>query len=222
MSAPQSGDYSTVYIGGTGAEFAQWGHFLGLAEDVDTGNQIHTDNAFVFSGNIAVNGLSAAQYGEEIAGIVAHEIGHLIGTELAHPVIAGNPLTAVAAVGDPIPDEVKDALIGTATNPGGLQKLFDLGKSINLPAVQTRSGLDKSVAQLLPSTPSRTAAGSDIGLFDGGDANLPGPARQFRRTICGTDDQRFELTPICGSCSLLRRISALATALSGTARAASA
>src|SRR6266545_2752138 len=125
---PQSGDYSTVYIGGTGAEFATWGHFLGLAEDVDTGNQVHTDNAFVFSGNIAVNGLSATQYGEEIAGIVAHEIGHLIGTEPEHPVLAGNPLTAVAAVGDTIPDTVKGALIGTATNPGGgLQKLFDLG-----------------------------------------------------------------------------------------------
>ncbi len=114
---PQSGDYSTVYIGGTGAEFAQWGHFLGLAEDVDTGNQLHTDNAFVFSGNIAMNGLSATQYGEEIAGIVAHEIGHLIGTEPEHPVIAGNPLTAVAAVIDPIPDAVKEALIGTASDP---------------------------------------------------------------------------------------------------------
>src|SRR6266511_3264266 len=154
---PQSGDYSTVYIGGTGAEFATWGHFLGLAEDVDTGNQVHTDNAFVFSGNIAVNGLSATQYGEEIAGIVAHEIGHLIGTEPEHPVLAGNPLTAVAATTtDLIPGAVKEALIGTASDPdavrgGGLQKLFELAQSIeNLPALQTKiPGLDKSVAQLL-------------------------------------------------------------------------
>jgi Ca2+-binding RTX toxin-like protein/outer membrane protein OmpA-like peptidoglycan-associated protein len=196
---PQSGDYSTVYIGGTGAEFAQWGHFLGLAEDVDTGNQIHTDNAFVFSGNIAVNGLSAAQYGEEIAGIVAHEIGHLIGTEPAHPVIAGNPLTAVAAVGDTIPDTVKDALIGTAS--GGVQKLFDLAKSIeDLPALQVKiPGTDKSVAQLLSlsGTINDKLQTPIIELFDGGATPtyqdlldlFPGATYSV-----APDDQRFELT----------------------------
>ena len=93
---PQSGDYSTVYIGGTGDEFAGWGHFLGLAEDVDTGNQVRTDNAFVFSGSIAVNGLSAAQYGEQVALVVAHEVGHLLGAHHDHDDADANPLTAVA------------------------------------------------------------------------------------------------------------------------------
>ena len=47
---PSSGtDYSTVFVGGTGKDFAQHGSFLGLAEEVDVGNQDRTDNALVFS-----------------------------------------------------------------------------------------------------------------------------------------------------------------------------
>jgi Ca2+-binding RTX toxin-like protein/outer membrane protein OmpA-like peptidoglycan-associated protein len=151
---PESGEYSTVYIGGTGDQFAQWGHFFGLAEDADSGNQIHTDDAFVFSDNIAVNGLSAAQYGEEIARIVAHEVGHLIGTEPAHAYSADDPLVAVGATA--IPTSVKEALIGTAADPfvvrgGGLQDLFELAQSIEArPELQVKiPGIDKSVAQLL-------------------------------------------------------------------------
>src|SRR5262245_49384863 len=170
---PASGDYSTVYIGGTGDEFAEWGPFLGLAEDADTGNLNHSDDAFVFSGNVAIAGLTAQQYGEELARIVAHEVEHLVGIEPEHPVVAGNPLTAVAAVGDAIPGEVQVARIGAASDPGGgLQKLFNLAKSIeDLPALQVKiPGIDKSVAQLLSlsNTIKDNLQDPIIELFDGG------------------------------------------------------
>jgi len=40
--------YSTIYVGGDDSAFSQYGSFLGLAEDVDVGNQIPDDNALVF------------------------------------------------------------------------------------------------------------------------------------------------------------------------------
>jgi hypothetical protein len=42
---------STIYVGGNDLAFAEYGSFLGLAEQVDVGNTDHSDNAFVFSDN---------------------------------------------------------------------------------------------------------------------------------------------------------------------------
>jgi hypothetical protein len=47
-------EYSTIYIGGDGSAFAQYGTFYGLSETDDTGNQNHQDNAFVFSSIIPI------------------------------------------------------------------------------------------------------------------------------------------------------------------------
>jgi hypothetical protein len=46
---PASGDFSTIYVGGDGREFHEYGSFLGLAEKVDVGNRDPHDQAFVFS-----------------------------------------------------------------------------------------------------------------------------------------------------------------------------
>src|SRR4029079_4434401 len=75
--------------------------------------------------------------------IVAHEVGHLIGTEPLHAYAADDSLSAVADT--LIPDAVKDELIN------GLQKLVDLADEIDdLPALQVKiPGIDKSVAELL-------------------------------------------------------------------------
>ena len=43
---PTDSQFSTIYIGVTSA-FDEYGSFLGLAETIDFGNQIHDDNAFV-------------------------------------------------------------------------------------------------------------------------------------------------------------------------------
>lgn len=68
---PASGEYSTVFIGGTSA-FEPFGSFAGLAETVDTGNAVRNDNAFVI--------LKGGESIEAIIDTIAHETQHLIGT----------------------------------------------------------------------------------------------------------------------------------------------
>ena len=70
LEAPQAGEYSTIFVGGDGSAFAPWGHYLGLAEQVDSGNHDRSDQAFVFAGNISARGLTAEKFGELLAGYV--------------------------------------------------------------------------------------------------------------------------------------------------------
>ena len=82
---PQTGKYSTVYIGKTSA-FDPYGNFTGLAETIDRGNKISNDNAFVMLDSTANN--------ETIIAAIAHETDHLLGT-LDH---GGEGLAAYAYV----------------------------------------------------------------------------------------------------------------------------
>jgi len=68
---PISGEYSTVYVGGDGSEFSEYGSFAGLSETIDVGNEIQNDDAFVFSDN-----LSSV---DAITETIAHETAHLVG-----------------------------------------------------------------------------------------------------------------------------------------------
>ncbi len=69
--------YSTIYIGGDDSAFRQYGSFLGLAEQVDVGNLNPTDEGLVFS--TQVTGCLVEGYATNLAGIIAHEAGHLLG-----------------------------------------------------------------------------------------------------------------------------------------------
>jgi len=69
--------YSTIYIGGDGSVFRQYGSFLGLAEQVDVGNRCRADEAWVFVERM--NGKSTGESAETIAGTISHEVGHLLG-----------------------------------------------------------------------------------------------------------------------------------------------
>ena len=93
---PATGPYSTVYVGGDDAAFGAWSRYYGLAEKTDLGNADPTDKAFVFSTTIPAAGVTAAQYGDLLAGFVAHEALHLLGH--GHDGAAGDPLAAVAAI----------------------------------------------------------------------------------------------------------------------------
>ncbi|MDP8942565.1 MAG: zinc dependent phospholipase C family protein, partial [Actinomycetota bacterium] len=101
LQQPEPGsEYSTIYIGGTGASFAEYGMLWGLSEKVDLGNRDPSDVAFVFSERIPSVARTAAGYGVELARYVAHEAGHLLGFEhawipSAHDGSAG-PLAEVA------------------------------------------------------------------------------------------------------------------------------
>src|SRR5574341_1534695 len=90
-------DYSTIYVGGDSAAFAEYGPFIGLSERIDAGNRDHTDNAFVFSEEIETSARTAADYGRELAGYLAHEAGHLIGFEHARTINAAEDLLAEVA-----------------------------------------------------------------------------------------------------------------------------
>lgn len=67
--APKSGKYSTVFVGATDA-FSSYGNFRGIAETIDTGNQIKNDNAFVIT-----NSDSSI---DNIIGDIAHEVDHIV------------------------------------------------------------------------------------------------------------------------------------------------
>ncbi|HSW00004.1 MAG TPA: choice-of-anchor D domain-containing protein, partial [Sedimentisphaerales bacterium] len=78
VEEPEDGtQYSTIYIGGDGAAFAQYGSFLGLAERVDVGNRDRGDQGLVFGGQFT--GASSDAYVMSLTGVIAHEAGHLAG-----------------------------------------------------------------------------------------------------------------------------------------------
>ena len=70
--------YSTIYLGGDGAAFSEFGSFIGLAEQVDVGNRDRSDTAFIFTDAITP-AQTATDYGRQLGGYVAHEAGHLLG-----------------------------------------------------------------------------------------------------------------------------------------------
>ena len=87
--------YSTVYIGGNDSEFAEFGSFLGLAEQVDTGNTNPADNGFVFSENFT--GQTFDEYASELASVISHESSHLLGWAHSSNAESEGPLSSVAA-----------------------------------------------------------------------------------------------------------------------------
>ncbi len=71
--------YSTIYIGGDDSAFEPYGSFFGLAEQVDISNRDPSDDALVFSQNIARDAPDAASLASELAYVIAHEVAHLLG-----------------------------------------------------------------------------------------------------------------------------------------------
>jgi len=69
--------YSTIYIGGDDSAFAEYGEFLGLAEQVDIGNEDKSDNAFIFTELVLLR--SPLIQSDFLTRLIHHEIGHLIG-----------------------------------------------------------------------------------------------------------------------------------------------
>ena len=95
-----STSYSTIFVGGYGVEFGDYGLFVGLAEKIDVGNQDPSDNAFVFSENIVSDGADLSSVVAVLTDVIAHETRHLLG--YAHEIESdgGGPLDAVADLGE--------------------------------------------------------------------------------------------------------------------------
>ncbi len=89
--------YSTIYIGGDGAEFNAYGLYRGIAEQVDHGNLDRSDNAFVFSQNLIQPGDSRAEALVTLERVIAHEAAHLLGYAHESDAAETGVLSAVAA-----------------------------------------------------------------------------------------------------------------------------
>ncbi|MFB0555683.1 MAG: choice-of-anchor D domain-containing protein [Phycisphaerae bacterium] len=90
---------STIYVGGNDLAFAEYGSFLGLAEQVDVGNTDHSDNAFVFSDNTVSGQTEPTDPGSfvtNLANLICHETGHLLGYEHDNEDPNGGVLSIVA------------------------------------------------------------------------------------------------------------------------------
>jgi hypothetical protein len=100
IERPQIGlSYSTVYIGGDDSAFIAYGSFLGLAEQIDVGNQDPCDEAFVFSDNLIKGNPSAETLTNNLVNIISHEIGHLLGYEHDYATPSNGPLDHLASFG---------------------------------------------------------------------------------------------------------------------------
>ncbi len=94
---PEKGiDYSTIFVGGDGAAFSEYGNFLGLAEAVDEGNSNKSDNAFVFVDNINNDSFNTVQFKDTLITTIVHETGHILGYAHNTETNTENPLAPVA------------------------------------------------------------------------------------------------------------------------------
>ncbi len=88
--------HSTIYVGGRGTEFADYGDLLGVAEKMDVGNQDAADNAFYFSAVLGSGYAEAIAFAKELAGGIAHELGHLLGYAHDEASLDGSALSGLA------------------------------------------------------------------------------------------------------------------------------
>ncbi len=99
IDQPEAGtQYSTIYVGADDAAFAEYGEFLGLAEQVDISNRNQGDGAFVFSQNIAWDAADPTSFSLGLTNVIAHEVGHLLG--FAHTDLATGDLQAATSSTD--------------------------------------------------------------------------------------------------------------------------
>ncbi|RPJ37589.1 MAG: hypothetical protein EHM35_06250, partial [Planctomycetaceae bacterium] len=105
--------YSTIYIGGNDSAFAEYGRFLGLAEQVDAGNADSEDNGIIFADPIVRGCRSVDMCSSAMARVIAHEAGHLIGFSHRGPSTdPEGPLSDVAlpvelSLGTPVTDTLE-------------------------------------------------------------------------------------------------------------------
>lgn len=89
-------EYSTIYVGGDGSAFADYGSLLGLVEQVDVRNRRRGDEGLIFAEDIDSTGMDGAVYVSTLAHVIAHETGHLLGYAHADQSSREGPLAAVA------------------------------------------------------------------------------------------------------------------------------
>ena len=148
---PDSGtSYSTVFIGGDGSEFREYGFFVGLAEKIDVGNQDSSDKAFVFSDNIISYKEDLDFVVTAVADLIAHEAGHLLG--FAHDQKDGDGVLSQVAVPAKLEYTAEDG------------ETLDLTLQLDGDQLQLVNNTDSSVvaSQTLADTTKIVVAGAEL------------------------------------------------------------
>jgi hypothetical protein len=142
-------EYSTIFIGGNDTAFAQYGSFLGLAEQVDDGNLDRGDNAVVFSDKLNEwRDWTSAAYETAVVELIAHEAAHLLGYAHEQPpqqqgaILADVAVTAAEVNGVPQWTEEGPSTIlsDTAPNNGAIQAVLAHPGDANTVYVGTVNG----------------------------------------------------------------------------------
>ncbi len=129
---PSEGVFSTIYVGVTSA-FDEYGSFYGLAETIDSGNQIHDDNAFVL--------LDSSAPAELVVSVIAHETEHIVhgmdhGGDGLERYAVINVTGGVPSVNIVVNNDMMNVYIGglamlTTVNGGGVMHVYNGGQAIN-------------------------------------------------------------------------------------------
>ncbi|MGH9362043.1 MAG: WD40/YVTN/BNR-like repeat-containing protein, partial [Thermoanaerobaculia bacterium] len=91
-------DVSKIYVVGDGWVPAAEENLLGLSEGVDRGNLNHGDAALVFAAALPASS-DVEAYATTLAGVIAHEAGHLLGAAHEEAATGGSgPLAAAALI----------------------------------------------------------------------------------------------------------------------------
>ena len=89
-------EFSTIYVGGSGIEFARYSIISGVAEGVDVGNLNRRDNAFVFAERSDLGSVDDSVL--TLTRSIQHEAGHLLGYR--HTAADAEPASPLSQVAD--------------------------------------------------------------------------------------------------------------------------
>ena len=161
---PSEGQFSTIYIGVTSA-FDEYGSFLGLAETIDSGNQIHDDNAFVLLDSTATT--------EYVVSVIAHETGHIVyGSKHDGEGLSRFAETIIVSTGTITSQVVSYGLIVEVTN----------GATVNSTTV---TGGSMSVSDNGMATATTVLSGGELNVSSGGTATWTYVEKGFMNVLSG-------------------------------------
>ncbi|MDC0935207.1 hypothetical protein OAS39_02895, partial [Pirellulales bacterium] len=145
---PEGGvPYSTIYVGGADGAFTGFGRYFGLAETVDIGNLLGSDDAFVFSDSALVASEDIDSAAAAITERIAHESAHLLGFrhDLGSQYTVQEPLSShateqIVRFGDPSVNASE-----TIKNNPSLPALIDIEASLLLGGLDAVESLARNV-----------------------------------------------------------------------------
>lgn len=149
-AGPPTAQHTTLYFGNYNSSF------LGLADNVDTGNVFHEQKAIIYAEDMAMFEAlrpSAEEVAQALANIASHELGHLLGLE--HSAEAGDLMATAASARQILEMDAAFARshLQTAVFPVGWQngpQLLWLNVGPNLEYASGRQRLEDLLPKVAP------------------------------------------------------------------------